>query len=208
MLNLPKSTEVGKFLPKEKLIDKLNLTPALKESLKDDVRRFTITHELSEKSLNIPKGDRVSAVFIIEVALKQKNIDYKLIEAVARQNAHKILFVLRHEDEAQIAVFYGKLYKNDWTGTRDLNVDISGFSFDEVWDSLVAQVALTVPVRVNIPALPVADMLARQEEIAKLKREIERLENKARKERQPKRKFEIVGKIHEMKRTLEGYRNG
>lgn len=59
MLSFPKNTEINKFLPKEKFIAKLDLNTKLKESLKDDVKRFTITNELSPKSMNIPKGDNV-----------------------------------------------------------------------------------------------------------------------------------------------------
>lgn len=202
MLNFPKSAAVGQPLYKEKLIDKLTLSAALKESLKDDVRRFTITHELSEKSINIPKGERVSAVFVIEVALKRRDVDNRLIEATAKQLERNILFVLRHENDGQLALFYGKLYKTEWMNVDRLTADISGLNFDEVWDGFIAQIALNVKPEVD--AAPVAEQLARQEEIAKLKREIERLESKARSERQPKKKYEIVGRVNELKKKLEG----
>lgn len=202
MLNLLKTTEVNKFLPKEKLIDKLDLTPALKVSLKDNVKRFTIANELSPKSMNIPKGETVSAVFVMEVLLKQKNIDYKLVEAVARQNAHKLLFVLHHEDEMQLAVFYGKLYRGQWVKEKDLSIEIRGETFDAVWDNIVAQIAL-VKTDTVAKAVPVAEQLAIQEERTRIEKEIVTLEKQARKEMQPKRKFEIVGEIGELKRKLE-----
>lgn len=204
MLNFPKQAEVNKFLPKEKLLGSLSLRPALKESLKNDVRRFTITHELSPKSLNIPKGEQVAAVFVLEVALKRQEIDYRLFETLARQNKQHLLFVLLHEGGGQLAVFYGKLYKTGWMKDEDLNLAISGLNFDEVWDGFVAQVALEAPQSAAPTALPVAQQLARQEEAAKLQREIERLELRARSEKQPKKKFELVGQIDEMKKRLEG----
>lgn len=202
MLNLLKTTEVNKFLPKEKLIEKLDLTPALKVSLKDNVKRVTIANELSPKSMNIPKGETVSAVFVMEVLLKHKNIDYKLVEAVARQNAHKLLFVLRHEDEMQLAVFYGKLYRGQWVKEKDLKIEIKGETFDAVWDNMVAQIAL-VKTDTVAKAVPVAEQLAIQEERTKIEKEIVTLEKQARKETQPKRKFEIVGEIGGLKRKLE-----
>lgn len=202
MLDFLKSTQVNKFLPKEKLIDKLNLSPALKESLKDDVKRFTITNELSPKSMNIDKGETVSAIFVMEVLLKQKNIDYKLVEAVAKQNTHKILFVLRYENEAQLAVFYGKLYQSDWMAYSALSLTLSGTNLDEVWDRIVRQIAL-VSVTSQASTVSLEDQLAIQEETEKLQKEIARLEKLARKETQPKHKFEIVGKVGELKRKLK-----
>lgn len=201
MLDFPKTTEVGKFLSKETLMSKLNLSAALKQSLKDDVRRFTITHELSEKSLNIPIGKNVSAVFVIEVILKRKDIDYKIIEAVAKQNPHKLVFVLRHENYGQLALFYGKIYKTEWMSEERLSAQIAGLNFDEVWDGFVAQIALDGEWN---SAVQIADQLAKQEQREKLLREIERLERKARSEQQPKRKFELVGRIGELRMKLEG----
>lgn len=214
MLSFLKSTEVNRFLPKEKLIDKLDLSSALKESLKDDVRKFTITNELSPKSMNIVKGENVPAVFVMEVQLKRKDIDYRLIEAVAKQNKNKILFVLRYEDKVasvdlgQFAVFYGKLYRSEWIEYASLSIDVNGANFDVAWDGIVGQVALvrmeTDKLRDTSKDLPIDEQLARQEELARLEKEIERLERLARNELQPKRKFELVGKIGELKRKLEG----
>ncbi len=205
MLNFLKSTEINMFLSKEKLIAKLDLSTTLKESLKNDVKRFTITNELSPKSMNIKTGENVSAVFVMEVQLKQKEVDYKLIEAIAKQNAHKLLFVLHYEDEMQLAVFYGKLYRGQWVKQSDLNIEINGDTFDAVWDNIVGQIALTKTDTVTMHSdVLLEEQLAKQEEIAKLKREIERLEKQARIERQPKRKFEIVGKVGELRGELEG----
>lgn len=204
MLNLLKSTRVNKLLSKEKLIDKLGLSPALKKSLKDHIKRFIIANELSPKSMNIVKGKTVLAIFVVEVLLKQKNIDYKLIESVARQNTHKLLFVLKYEEEVQLAVFYGKLYRSEWVYENDLQLEIKGDNFDVVWDNIVAQIALVktdeAPKQTD---MPIASMLARQEERAKIEKEIARLEKQARAEVQPKRKFEIVGNISSLKNTLE-----
>lgn len=194
MLNLPKQTEVNKFLPKEKLSAKL--TPALKESLKNDVRRFTITHELSEASINMPKSECVSAVFVIEIALKGQKIDRQLIEAVAKQIPHKILFVLRRDDEAQLAVFHGRLYSREWISVSNLRIDIIGLNFDEVWENIVRQVAIP-----NSTLHTQNSTLSEALHLAKLQTEIARLEKSARSEKQPKRKFELVGVIDKLKNS-------
>lgn len=204
MLNLLKSTQVNKFVPKEKLIDKLNLSPVLKESIKDHVKRFTIANELSPKSMNIAKGEAVSGIFVMEVLLKQKSIDYKLIEAVARKNKHKLLFALSCKDEIQLAVFYGKLYCSDWVKQNDIQLEIKGDNFDAVWENIVAQIALVkTEVAIEQRDTSIATRLAKQEGRIKLKKEIDQLEKQARKETQPKRKFEIVGKVSELKKKLE-----
>lgn len=141
----------------------------------------------------------------MEIALKKKEVDYKLIEAVAKQNPNKILFLLHYENEGQVAVFYGKLYKMNWAVYENIKLDVVGFNFDEVWDNFVSQIAIVMPELATDNDATIEAKLAKQEEIAKLERDIARLEKKAINEKQPKKKFEIVGKLDEMKKKLEGY---
>lgn len=203
MLNFPASSKVNRFIPKETFADKLDLTLRLKERLKDDIKKFTVINELSPRSINIEKGEMVSGIFVMEVLLKERAIDFKIIEAVAKQNKNKILFVLRFEDDARLAILHGKLYCSEWSDTDSLNCDIMGLNMDEVWENIVEQIAI---VR-DTPDSPKTDMdiderLTRQEERQKLQKQLDRLEKQARNERQPKKKFEIVGRIDEIKRKL------
>lgn len=211
MLNFPASTKINRFIPKETFADKLDLTPWLKESLKDDIKKFTITNELSPRSVNIEKGETVSGIFVMEVLLKERDVDFKIVEAVAKQNKNKILFVLRHEGEARLAIFHGKLYCSEWSDADSLHCDIIGFNMDEVWENLLAQIAIVrdSPERTGASPAPTSDIpiderLNRQEERLKLQKQLDRLEKQARNERQPKKKFEIVCRIGEIKRKLEG----
>lgn len=207
ILNFPASSKVNRFIPKETFADKLDLTTKLKESLKDDIKKFTITNELSPRSVNIEKGETVSGIFVMEVLLKERGIDFKIIEAVAKQNKNKILFVLRYEDEARLAIFHGKLYCSERSDTDSLNCDIIGLNMDEVWKNLVEQIAIVrdTPAIASLASdIPIDERLNRQEELQKLQKLLDRLEKQAWNERQPKKKFELVGRIDEIKRKLEG----
>lgn len=205
MLNFPASSKINRFIPKETFADKLDLTPRLKESLKDDVKKFTIVNELSPRSMNIEKGEMVSGIFVMEVLLKERDIDFKIIEAVAKQNKKKILFVLRHEGDARLAIFHGKLYCSEWNDTDSLYCDIVGLNMDEVWENLIEQIAIARDTPGSpTPGMNIDERLNSQEERLKLQKQLERLEKQAQNERQPKKKFEIVGRINEIKKKLEG----
>lgn len=209
MLDFPTSTKINRFIPKETFADKLDLTPRLKESLKDNIKKFTITNELSPRSVNIEKGETVLAIFVMEVLLKVRDIDFKIIETVAKQNKNKILFVLRYENNARLAIFHGKLYCSEWKDADSLNCDIIGLNMDEVWENLVEQIAIVRDTPdLPMPDIPIDERLNRQEERQKLQRHLDRLEKHARNERQPKKKFELVGRIDEIKRKLGALANG
>lgn len=200
MLDFPKITEVNRKMPKEAFYRNMTLKSEIKDSFISDIKRIIILNKLSSVKMNIRKGNEVSEILVLQIELKSENLNYKILEAIAKQNAHKILFVLKYENLAQIVVFYNKLYHTEWTSPKSINLEIKGLDFDNVWYNFIAQIADVKLLEIET----LDDNLNRQETINKLNREIERLEKKARAEKQPKKKFALVQDIKELKRQLEG----
>ncbi len=72
------------------------------------------------------------------------------------------------------------------------------FNLDEVWENVVVQVGgIAVEEGKTLD-----EQIVVNEQRAKLQKEIERLEKLARKETQPKKKFELVQKIKKLKEEL------
>lgn len=79
-----------------------------------------------------------------------------------------------------------------------LNVSISGLDLDAVWDNAIMQIGGITVAEGNT----LDEQIAVNTEREKLLKEIERLEKKARAEKQPKKKFEIVQLIQSLKRKI------
>ena len=200
LLTFPKSTVVGKIMPKEAFYKKLTIGTDLKEKFVTDIKKIVWQNKLTSATLNIDKGKSITEILVLYIELKKQELDYKIIETIARQNTHKVLFVLLYENLAQLAIFHNKLYKSDWQGSEHLEPNIKGLNLDDVWTGFVSQIS-------NVPIERGQDLderLAKQEQIARLKKDIEKLEKQARGEKQPKRKFEMVQELQEMKKSLEG----
>jgi hypothetical protein len=193
-------------MPKEAFYKKLNLSTGLKDKFVTDIKKIIWQNKLSPTTLNIEKGESVTEILVLMIELKKKDLDYKIIETIAKQNPHKILFILKYENSTQLALWFNKLYKNDWVELEHLSIEIKGLNLEEIWDNFVEQIALLPMCRERFQSVPigVAERLVKQEEIIKLQNEIEKIERQARTEKQPKKKFEMVQEMQSLKMKLEG----
>lgn len=71
------------------------------------------------------------------------------------------------------------------------------FSLDEIWDIFVEQITLYEERAEKMNSFSLDERLSLQEQILKLKKMIEKAEAAARREQQPKKKFEIYTRLRE-----------
>ena len=109
MIDFPSNTAVHRKLPKEAFYKHLPLTPTLKSKFVSDVESIFVENSLSAESLNLGAESEVKEILLLRISLKKADFDAKIIEAIARQNPHKLIFLLAHEDRRQLAVYSGKL---------------------------------------------------------------------------------------------------
>jgi len=198
LLTFPRATVVGKIMPKEAFYKKLTISADLKEKFISDIKKIVWHNKLSSATLNIDKGESVTEILVLYIELKKQGLDYKIIETIARQNTHKILFVLQYENSAQLVLFHNKLYKSGWQSIEQLELKLKGLNLDDVWTGFVSQIScVTIGRGQNLD-----EQLAKNEQVERLNRDIEKLEKQARNEKQPKRKFEMVQELQKLKKEL------
>jgi len=206
MIHFPGGSSVGRILPKEAFYKQLNLSTEIKNSFISDIKRIVIENSLTEQSLHLKTGTEVIEVLVLSIELKKKDFDNQILETIARQNKHKILFWLRFEDQNQLALYLNKLYKTDWQTADGLDLETRGFTLDDVWNGYVEQIALVKEPELMVSEAPLAYRLKRQEDCLKLERNIEQLENAARAEKQPKKKFELAMRVQQLRNELDEFK--
>ena len=188
MLGLPQLTETSKQLPKKAIYTKFQMNTATKEKIDADISRITIVNEIAPNKVNIPAGKDVKSFFVLLVSLKKKEYDEKTVATLSKLIPQNILFVLEYENESRLAIYHTKVMQTSWKPTEEQKVELKGLNLDTVWENIVISVG-----GVNIEK---GNTLDEQIEInnkkQKLEKEIARLEKKARTEKQPKKKFELV----------------
>lgn len=208
MIEFPAATAVHRRLPKEAFYQHLSLTKILKEKFVSDVDRIAVENSLTKENLNLSSDAEIKEIMLLSISLKKQEFDGKVIEAIARQNPHKLVFLLCFEEQQQLAVYYKKLYRTLWMKQDDVTLKLQGDSLDEIWDSFLEQIALYEERAEKTDALSVEDRLAVQEQILKLEKQIKKTENAMWKEQQPKKKFELHTRLLEYKQKLEDLKHG
>lgn len=208
MIDFPESTVVRRRLPKEAFYKHLPLTAALKQKFVSDVDRITVENSLTKGNLNLAKDSEIKEIMLLSITLKKQDFDGKIVEAIARQNPHKLIFLLIYEDERQLAVYHSKLYRTDWMKEENLSLTLTGNTLDEIWDDLVRQIAISSEAVLQRQDQTIEEQLKSQDEIDRLSKLIKKTEAAAWKEQQPKKRFELYSKLKDYQKQLEGITNG
>lgn len=208
MINFPQSTVVHRRLPKEAFYKHLPLTAAVKAKFVSDVDRIQVENTLTKDNLNLGKESEIKEILLLSITLKKQDFDGKIVEAIARQNPHKLVFLLVYEDQRQLAVYHSKLYRSAWVQEKDLDLVLQGSTLNEIWDDLVRQIAISSEALLKEENQSIEDQLRNQDEINRLNKLIEKTEAAAWKEQQPKKRFEMYTRLQEYKRQMEEITHG
>lgn len=199
MLGLPASTELSRQLPKKAIYQKFNMNTAEREKFDADISRITIVNEVSPSTLSVSAGKDVQSIYVLNVLLKRIDFDRRIIEKLTKLIGQNILFVLSFDDKSMLAIHHVKTFCTDWSDAESLKVSIQGLNLDTIWQNIIIQVSGVIPESGNT----LEQQIVINDNRAKLKKEIDRLEKLARKETQPKKKFELVKKINDALKQME-----
>lgn len=200
MLKLPEVTQLQKSLPKVQIYRKFQLTNSQQTKFDADISRIDIVNEVSSRTIpSIPEGQKIKSFYVLSVTLKTKDYDPKNIDRIAKLIPQNLIFALQFEEEIQMAVFCEKLFTTEWMPETKAVLPLTGLNFDEVWENIIKKIEggewnndLTLKENIEI-----------KDKKEKLEKEINRLEKLARKEVQPKKKFELVSQKRKLEEELK-----
>ena len=122
MIDFPTATTVHRRLPKEAFYKHLPLTKVLKDKFVSDVDRIIVENSLTKENLNLTADSEIKEILLLSITLKKQEFDGKVIEAIARQNPHKLVFLLMFEGSRQLALYHSKLYRTQWMEASEVNL--------------------------------------------------------------------------------------
>lgn len=201
MFALSNTTEIKKTISKKLIYEKFKnkLTPNQKSKFDKEISKITLINEISERSIQIPKTDAVASIFVIKVELKTKDYSENSIVLISKLIEQKLLIALKYEDQYQLCINETKLFKNQWSDEKDINLEIAGTNLEEVWENLVAQVG-----NIDIQdGNTLKQQIVLDDEKQKLEKLIQSTEKKAQREPQSKKKLQYYQQIREYEKQLE-----
>lgn len=199
MLNLPQSTEVRRPIPKAQLYKRFDWKPSQRESFDGDVSRLDFVNWIATRTLPaIAEGVEVKEIFVIEVSLKSRDFDTKSIVLLAKSIPQRVIYLLRFENEAMLAVYHSKLFTAPWQSLDSATVALSGLNLDAVWQSLVSSIGQFSVEQEN----SLSEQIKADEERDKLLRQIAALERQMNATKQPRRKRELFLELQKLKQLF------
>ena len=199
MLGLPKATELNKKLPKTAVYAKFQMDTAEKAKIDADISRITIVNEVSASKVNIAPGEKAQAFFVLQVVLKRREFNERTLIVLSKLIPQNMVLLLEYDGLAKLAVYHTKLLQTPWKDPDSLSLAVEGLTMDAVWENVIVQIGGIQVQEGNT----LDQQLERDEQKAKLEKEIARLQKQLWAEKQPKKKFEIVQRINTLKVKLD-----
>lgn len=200
MLGLPRSTEVNRRVAKEKLYQNATLAPQTREMIKDQIDSVFWRNKLADSTMAISAGETVAEIQIFEIQLRQRELDKRVLPAIAKAIPYKILFILVFGDEAQVWIeVSGTFYNTDWQPLGGFALKFEGLNLDAVYENLVRQIS---GGRLGTEG-DIEEAVDRDKQRQKLEREIAALDKKLLREKQFNKQVELNGELKRLRAELE-----
>lgn len=213
MIVFPKSTLVGKTVPKAAFYKNLEVNARMKQRFVDEVASVTWVAKIAPSTLNVADGKTVHEITVFRMVLKTDDVPSDVLTLIDKQMPRHTLFLLQHDDDFCLLANYKewydaantrfdivKTFQTGWTSADKLSLSLDGQDMDAVYSVIVKQVA---GADITSGAKDIHTAVAQTKEQEALRQKIAALEAKIAKERQPKKKFELHQQLVKLKENNE-----
>ena len=213
MLRLPKTTDFNKRIPKEKFYENLNVTPTVKKCFVDQIKVIYWRNKIASSTTNLAPGTTVTEIEVIEVRLKTNLLDEAVLRQIDKEIPYHIVFLLEYDGKYQAWTAYkeastgntafkvNQYYYTDWMTEDELPLKLEGLNVDTVYENFVYQIAGDTLQAGDNESLQ--DVVERDERIKNLKKQIEVLQARIRKEKQLNVQMKLNTELKKLKKELE-----
>ncbi len=200
MLGLPRSTQVNRRVAKEKLYQNATLTPQTREMIKEQIESVFWKNKLPDSTVGINAGKDIKEIQVFEVQLRQRELDKRVLPAIAKAIPYKILFFLVFGDEAQAWIeAAGMFYNTEWQPLGGFTLKFEGLNLDAVYENLARQIS---GGRLGTDS-DIEEAVDRDKQRQRLERDIAALEKKLLREKQFNKQVELNGMLKRLRAELE-----
>ncbi len=215
MLELPKSTEFNKRIPKQKFYENMDISPALKKVFAEQVKIIYWRNKIATSTTNLAAGADVTELEIFEIRLNSPIPDDSLLRQIDREIPYHILFLLEYQGKFQAWIGYKEAassgnkafkvngyYHTDWLEEEELPLKLEGLSVDKVYENFVRQIA-GEKLQAENAEESLKESVARNEQRQALQKQIDALKVKIRKEKQLNKQMQMNAELKKLRKELE-----
>ena len=199
MYGLPDNCIINKPLYKKAVFEKFNFKSAERDRFDADISKMAIVAYVSPSKIPaLHEGQEVKEFYVLQIQLKHKDYDSKIILMLNKLIPQKLVFALEYDDNIQFCIFHTRLQQSEWLNALDATIPIKGLSLDDVWNNIVAEIGGLS----NDAEETLEQQIIEREEREKLHKQIEVLEKRCRLEKQTRKKYELHQQLLKLKEEL------
>lgn len=202
MFGFPQTTEFNKKIPKQKFYENIN-----KKLFADQIKAIYWKNKLAASTLTIAPGKTVTEIEVIEIKLLSPKLDESLLKRIDHEIPYHILFILSYHEKIQAWIGYNdaqntaslRYFHSDWISPDEYHLDIVGLTLDDVYENFLIQIGkITLECGHSLE-----EQIHINDQIQTIQKKIDQLENQARREKQPNKKFELAQQANALKMQLK-----
>lgn len=212
MIELPKSTVVNRFIPKEKFYSKTSMSSKLRQQFTDEIEKITWTNKISPDTLNISASD-YAELQIFKILLKGADITTGVIRHIDTYIPYPILFIIKKSGALKAAISFKEAavrnqntmkvdsyFDTGWQ--QNLDLELKGRSVDEIYKNYLYQIAPELRHAKQINAREAVELnkskQAVQSQIESLKKQINSELSIAKKQEFARQRFKLEQQLNDL----------
>lgn len=150
-MDLPASTRVNRFLPKEKFYSKTSVNNKLRQQFTDEIEKITWTHKISPDTLNIISNE-YDELQVFDILLKKQEVSMSVLKHIDTSIPYPILFIIKKDGVEKAVISYKQVsqkkedtvlvdsyFETQWL--EELELELKGRSVDEIYKNFLFQIA-------------------------------------------------------------------
>ena len=197
-LHLPKSTEINKFVAKTNFYRRANITPKIHDFIEQQLDRITWVNKVAPTTMNISSGDVVEfQVFHIQLKTPdldnvvpifiQKSVPYPILFVISGARGVRVIAVTKNADSKPV-IIATDLEPN-------LSLELKGNSTESLYKNYLLQLSPSFAA--------VGGDTEKHSEATRVKRGIDALSSKIKRETQINKRQELARERHELEVKLK-----
>ncbi|WP_048714809.1 DUF4391 domain-containing protein [Streptococcus sp. 343_SSPC] len=131
--------------------DNLALTKQEKQELRDQIQLIQITHQIDSQTTNIPEGNTVKQIMVLEIHLNQQEFTTSLLEKLDERLGLYTVFVFKFSSEKdELLIHYKEALPQEKDGRHfkivrrfrtqeDCQIQFEGNDLDQVYEMLIKE---------------------------------------------------------------------
>jgi hypothetical protein len=199
-LSLPTSTEINRFVAKTNFYKRTNITPKIHDLIEQQIDRITWANKVAPSTMNVSSGN-ILEFQVFHIQLKTPDLDNSVLVFMQKSVSYPILFIVNGPRGVRaVAITKNADSKpvtlaTDWQPDSSLEFALKGGSTDAIYKNYLLQLSSSFAA--------VDGDAEKHSEATKLKRGIDALSAKIKRETQINKRQELARERHELEAKLK-----